>query len=74
MKGLQDVVTNINAMWPYESAPLESVEINYLYNLPADLPQFLKEVDRLISDFENKARVAIDKKYCQCKKPLYVYN
>ncbi|NYI50851.1 hypothetical protein [Macellibacteroides fermentans] len=74
LKGLQDVVTNINAMWPYESAPLESVEINYLYNLPADLPQFLKEADRLISDFENEARVAIDKKYCQCKKPLYVYN
>ena len=74
LKGLQDVVTNINAMWPYESAPLESVEINYLYNLPADLPQFLKEADRLISDFENEARVAIDKKYCQCKNPLYVYN
>ena len=74
LKGLQDVVTNINAMWPYESAPLESVEINYLYYLPADLPQFLKEADRLISDFENEARVAIDKKYCQCKKPLYVYN
>ena len=74
LKGLQDVVTNINAMWPYESAPLESVEINYLYNLPADLPQFLKEADRLISDFENEARVAIDKKYCQYKKTLYVYN
>ena len=74
LKGLQDVVTNINAMWPYESAPLESVEINYLYYLPADLPQFLKEADRLISDFENEARVAIDKKYCQCKNPLYVYN
>ena len=74
LKGLQDVVTNINAMWPYESAPLESVEINYLYYLPADLPQFLKEADRLISDFENEARVAIDKKYCQYKKPLYVYN
>lgn len=73
LKGLQDVVTNINAM-SYESAPLESVEINYLYNLPADLPQFLKEADRLISDFENEARVAIDKKYCQCKNPLYVYN
>ena len=74
LKGLQDVVTNINAMWPYESAPLESVEINYLYSLPLDLPQFLKEADRLISDFENEARVAIDKKYCQCKKTLYVYN
>ena len=74
LKGLQDVVTNINAMWPYESAPLESVEINYLYYLPADLPQFLKEADRLISDFENEARVAIDKKFCQCKKTLYVYN
>lgn len=74
LKGLQDVVTNINAMWPYESAPLESVEINYLYYLPVDLPQFLKEADRLISDFENEARVAIDKKYCQCKNPLYVYN
>ena len=74
LKGLQDVVTNINAMWPYESAPLESVEINFLYNLPANLPQFLKEADRLISDFENEARVAIDKKYCQYKKTLYVYN
>lgn len=74
LKGLQDVVTNINAMWPYESAPLESVEINFLYNLPANLPQFLKEADRLISDFENEARVAIDKKYCQCKKTLYVYT
>lgn len=74
LKGLQDVVTNINAMWPYESAPLESVEINFLYNLPANLPQFLKEADRLISDFENEARFAIDKKYCQCKKTLYVYT
>lgn len=74
LKGLQDVVTNINAMWSYESAPLESVEINFLYNLPANLPQFLKEADRLISDFENEARVAIDKKYCQCKKTLYVYT
>lgn len=74
LKGLQDVVTNINAMWPYELTPLESVDINYLYSLPSDLPQFLKEADRLISDFENEARVAIDKKYCQCKKTLYVYN
>lgn len=74
LKEMQEIVTNINALWPYELTPLESIDINYLYSLPSDLPQFLKEADRLISDFENEARVAIDKKYCQCKKTLYVYN
>ena len=74
LKEMQEIVTNINALWPYELTPLESIDINYLYSLPSDLPQFLKEADRLISDFENEARVAIDKKYCQCKNPLYVYN
>lgn len=74
LKEMQEIVMNINALWPYELAPLESVDINYLYRLPSDLPQFLKEADQLISDFENEAWVAIDKKYCQCKKKLYVYN
>ncbi|OCW95521.1 hypothetical protein A9168_02350 [Macellibacteroides sp. HH-ZS] len=74
LKGLQEIVTNINALWPYELTPLESVRIDYLYNLPTDLPLFLKEADQLISDFEKETRVAIDKKYCQCKKILYVYN
>lgn len=74
LKRLQEIVTNINALWPYELAPLESVEINYLYCLSTDLSQFLKEADQLISDFENETRVAIDKKYCQCKNKLYVYN
>ncbi len=74
LRGLQDIVTNINALWPYELAPLESVEIDSLYNFPEDLPQFLQEADRLISDFEKESRVAIDKKYCQCKKTLYVFN
>ncbi|MFV0270919.1 MAG: hypothetical protein ACK5HZ_04440 [Macellibacteroides fermentans] len=74
LKEMQEIVTKINALWPYELTPLESVDINYLYSLPSDLSQFLKEADRLISDFENEARVAIDKKYCQCKKTLYVFN
>lgn len=74
LRGLQEIVTNINALWPYELTPLESVRIDYLYNLPTDLPLFLKEADQLISDFEKETRLAIDKKYCQCKKILYVYN
>lgn len=41
LKGLQDVVTNINAMWPYESAPLESVEINYLCESVVEIDSFV---------------------------------